>query len=79
MATKQVIKQEEHIKDYMRKWQDIEEEIITNTNIPINKLLSVLDLLDLAYKENTTDKEIEEVINKVHNKLFRGKKWFRRY
>lgn len=73
MATKRVIKQEEHIKNYMIKWQEIEEEIITNTNIPINKLLSVLDLLDLAYKENTTDKEIEEVINKVHSKLFKSK------
>ena len=73
MATKRVIKQEEHIKKYMIKWQEIEEEIITNNKIPINKLLNVLDLLDLAYKENTTDKEIEEVINKVHSKLFKSK------
>lgn len=73
MATKRVIKREEQVKDYMIKWQEIEEEITTNTNIPINKLLPILDLLDLAYKDNTTDKEIEKVINKVHSKLFKGK------
>lgn len=72
MATKRVIKQEEQVKDYMRKWQDIEEEITQNTNIPLNKLLSVLDLLDLVYKEDTTDKEIAKVINKVHKKLFKN-------
>lgn len=72
MATKQGLTQEQ-IKDYMIKWQEIEEEITLNTDIPLNKLLSVLDLLDLAYKENTTDEEIAKVINKVHKKLFKSK------
>lgn len=72
MATKQVIK-EHTFSSYMKKWQDIEEEIITNTDIPLNKLLKVLDLLDLVYKDNTTDKEIEKVINKIHKDLFKSK------
>ena len=71
MATKQVIKEKEQVKGYMKKWQDIEEELITNDNIPLDKLLKILDLLDLAYKD-TNDKEKEKVINEVHNKLFKG-------
>lgn len=73
MATKRVINNEEQIKDYMIKWQEIEEEITQNNDIPLKKLLSILDLLDLVYKENTTDKEIAKVINKVHSKLFKVK------
>lgn len=50
----------------MKKWARIEEYLIINTNISIN----LLNQLEKAYKNSTTEEEQEEIINKVFKQIF---------
>lgn len=50
----------------MKKWARIEEYLLINTNISIN----LLNQLEKAYKNSTTEEEQEEIINKVFKQIF---------